>query len=32
MAVAVGLGATVFMDVWALFASRAFGVPWRTTA
>ena len=27
MAVAVGLGATVFMDVWALFASRAFGVP-----
>jgi len=26
-AVAVGLGATVFMDVWALFASRAFGVP-----
>ena len=27
MAVAVGLGATVFMDVWALFARRAFGVP-----
>ena len=26
-AVAVGLGATVFMDLWALFASRAFGVP-----
>jgi len=26
LAVAVGLGATLFMDVWALFARRAFGV------
>ncbi len=26
-AVVVGLGATLFMDVWALFLSRAFGVP-----
>jgi DUF2938 family protein len=27
IAVVVGLGATLFMDVWALFARRAFGVP-----
>ena len=26
-AVAVGLGATLFMDVWALFLKRAFNVP-----
>ena len=26
-AVAVGLGATLFMDVWALLANRAFGIP-----
>jgi DUF2938 family protein len=27
IAVVVGLGATLFMDVWALFLKRAFGVP-----
>jgi hypothetical protein len=27
LAVVVGLGATLFMDAWALFAARAFGVP-----
>lgn len=26
-AVVVGLGATLFMDVWALFLTRAFGIP-----
>jgi hypothetical protein len=26
-AVAVGLGATLFMDLWALFLKRAFGTP-----
>jgi hypothetical protein len=26
-AVAVGLGATLFMDLWALFLKRAFGIP-----
>ena len=26
-AVVVGLGATLFMDIWALFAQRAFGIP-----
>ena len=26
-AVVVGLGATLFMDLWALFLKRAFGVP-----
>ena len=26
-AVVVGLGATLFMDVWALFMKRAFGIP-----
>ena len=26
-AVAVGLGATLFMDLWALFLNRAFGTP-----
>ena len=26
-AVVVGLGATLFMDVWALFLKRAFGIP-----
>lgn len=26
-AVVVGLGATLFMDVWALFMSRAFSIP-----
>ena len=27
IAVAVGLGATLFMDLWALFLKRAFGAP-----
>jgi hypothetical protein len=27
VAVVVGLGATLFMDVWALFMKRAFGIP-----
>ena len=26
-AVAIGLGATLFMDLWALFLKRAFGIP-----
>ena len=26
-AVAVGLGATLFMDIWALFLKRVFGIP-----
>lgn len=26
-AVVVGLGATLFMDVWALFLQRVFGIP-----
>ncbi|RUW24853.1 DUF2938 family protein, partial [Mesorhizobium sp. M1E.F.Ca.ET.041.01.1.1] len=26
-AVAIGIGATVFMDVWAIFLNKAFGLP-----